>query len=385
MSIRALVCFLSAAALMMTLPNLLRFPGDPLILLALTALAAIPEAGQARDTVTPAIGYFRFDCPSGSDTHLSVPFQRPIRWSGKLSASPSAQAGSIRLTLAGAPSFAADELIATSHLIFIRDTSLPGGRHFAIVAHGSATVDVAANLADLSGLTEGDLLSVVPAWTLATLFPPSSQTTFHISTGPLASQRGSELLFFNEDGEGVALAPSRRFFVTSSGWIEVGDYSDADDVVILPNQPFVVRHREGAAATTFVPFDEVSPGMIALPLGTANGNIKEARLAPPRPVPVSLDQLGLTGAVFTESTGTAPADRKDELFLFDGTAPGINRTPSAVYFRSGGQWLRDTAGFPASGGTLIEPAEGLLIRKAAGTSTSVLWWENLPIYNLTAP
>lgn len=340
----------------------------------------------AKDTVSPAVGYLRFDCLPGSDTPLSVPFQRPARWSGKLGSPPAAQGGgTTRLALAGSPAFAAGELLATAHFLFVRDSTGPAGRHFPIIAHTAATIDVSSSPDSIAGLAEGDLVSVIPGWTLATLFPPATQSTFHLSTGPLASQRGSELLLFNDTGEGAALAPSRRFFVTSSGWLEVGDYSDAGDVIIPPNQPFVVRHREGAAATTFVPLDEVSSEGVALPLVTVNGSVKEVRLAPPRPVPASLDQLGLSGSVFTESTGTGPADRKDELVVFDGTAPGINRSPSAVYFRSGGQWLLDTTGFPSSGGTMIEPSDGLLIRKAAGTSATTSWWINLPVYDLTAP
>lgn len=374
------------AVLMITSCRLHRNSGHFLLSLVLAALTAIPGAGHTKDTVTPAIGFFRFDCLPGSDTHVSVPFQRPARWSGKLGASPADQGGGMmRLTLEGSPTFSAGELTTVPHLVICRDPSGPNGHHFPIAAHSAGTIDITAAPADLSGLVPGGLISVVPAWTLATLFPPASQTTFHPSSGPLAPQRGSELLFFNNGSEGIDLAPSRRFFVTTSGWFEAGAYDAADQVVILPGQAFVVRHRDTATATTFVPLDEVSNGAVSLPLPVANGSPRDTMVAPPRPTPVTLDQLDFAGMAFEQSTSTAAGDRKDQLLVFDSSAPSINREPSAIYFRSGSQWLRDTTGFPVSGSVAVEPSSGLLVRKASGATASVPRWSNAPTYDLTTP
>jgi hypothetical protein len=41
--------------------------------LAVTLLAT-SAALEAKDTVSPAVGFLRFDCLSGSDTYLSIPF-----------------------------------------------------------------------------------------------------------------------------------------------------------------------------------------------------------------------------------------------------------------------------------------------------------------------
>lgn len=358
------------------------------LLLSWLAVGTFSTSGwiDAKDVVTPAVGYLRFDCPGASDTHLSVPFQRPARWSGKLAASPVDQgSGTIRISLAGSPAFSSGELTATPHLLLSRAPAGANGRHFLITAHTASTTDIAATPAEVAGLTTDDQISIIPAWTLAALFPPTTQSTFHPSTGPLATQRGSELLFFNNSSDGIALAPSRRFYLTTGGWFEVGSYLSADDEVILPGQAFAVRHRTGAAATTFVPFDEVSGTVVSLALPVASGTARETMVAPPRPAPLTLDQLDLTGGDFEESASTAIGDRKDQLLVFDLTTPEINRTPSATYFRSGGQWLRDSTGFPASGNTPIEPSAGLLIRKATGATASVARWENAPAYNLTTP
>ena len=173
--------------------------------------------------------------------------------------------------------------------------------------------------------------------------------------------------------------------MTTTGWFEAGAYPAADNIVILPGQAFAVRHRATAAATIFAPLDEVSGEALSLTLPVADGSQQDTMVAPPRPTPITLDQLDLAGTAFEESASTAAVDRKDQLLVFDASIPSINREPSAAYFRSGGQWLRDTTGFPASGSVAIEPSSGLLIRKAAGTTASVPRWRNAPVYDLTIP
>lgn len=343
-------------------------------------------AVEAKDIVTPAVGYLRFDCHANSDTHLSVPFQRPARWSGKLVAAPAEQGeGRIRLTLGGAPGFSNGELTTTPHLLLSRAPTGAIGRHFLIVDHTADSIDFAAAPADLGDLDDSDEISIIPAWTLATLFPATTQTTFHLSSGPLATQRGSELLFFNNDSEATNLAPSRRFYLTATGWFEAGSYLAADDVILFPGQAFAVRHRTGAAATTFVPFDEVSGTVVSVALPVASGTARDTMVALPRPTLITLDELDLTGSSFEESPSTAISDRKDQLILFDATTPELNRRPSAIHFRTGGEWKEDTTGFPSSGSTPIEPSTGLLIRKAAGSTAAVPRWDNAPAYDLTTP
>jgi len=229
------------------------------------------------------------------------------------------------------------------------------------------------------------LVTIVPAWTLETLFPPASQTTFHASTGPLATQRGSELVLFDATTAGINLAPTRRFYATASDWFEVGTYAPVDSIVLTPGQAFIVRHAPGAGATTFTAASLIEEGAVALGLPVSNSLARDSVYAPPRPVALTLNELDLTAGVFVESSSTAPADRRDLLMTFDNTTPGQNKLPAATYFRTGGQWVRDLAGFPPSGTALIEPGQGILIRKAPAAASAVLQWTNLPVYDLHTP
>jgi uncharacterized protein (TIGR02597 family) len=335
---------------------------------------------------SPVVGYLRFDCPADSDTSVSVPFHQSPRWAGRLLSAPADQGGGVaRLSLKGSPSFAAGELTDTAHFLLCRDPAGPEGRHFRIVAHGAGHVDVDAAVGDLAGLGEDGLVSVIPAWTLGLLFPPGAQTTFHPSSGRLAPQRGSELLLFDETRAGTDLAPERRFFVTSAGWFEVGSFEPADGVVIEPGRAFLVRNPPGVAPTSFLAHDQVYVGVVSLPLRVSASKAVDTVLAPPRPVVVKLEDLDFAAEGFKESPSTASGDRRDQLLVYDNATAERNKRPDAVYFRSGGSWLREADGFPVSNAVEIEPSAALVVRKAPGSSDGFVRWVNAPTYDVTAP
>jgi uncharacterized protein (TIGR02597 family) len=334
---------------------------------------------------SPVVGFLKFDCPADSDTVVSVPFHPTPRWAGRLSAAPSNPVGNVfRIALKDSPSFAAGELTTTPHFLFCRDATGPEGRHFLITNHASDSVDISASAPELSGLTTDSQVSVIPAWTLDTLFPAATQTTLHPSTGPLATQRVSELLFFDQSTAGTSLAPNRRFYVTSGGWFEVGSFAAAGSTVIAPGQPFLIRHPAGVAATTFVPNQQVYGGKVTLAIPVANGKARDTMVSLPRPVALTLAQLDFAPGDFIESPSTDPGDREDQLLVYDNSQIERNKLPAATYYRSGGQWLRSGTN-AVSDSVTIEPSAGLLLRKAAGGADLVVLWKNAPTYDVTAP
>ena len=322
------------------------------------------------------------ECPDGADTRVSVPFHPVPRWRGSLAAAPSHLGGGIvRLSFA----LPSADFVATPHFLLCREPSVAEGRHFPVLGQAAGSLDIEASASELAGLGAGAFFEILPAWTLDLLFPPGQQTTFHLSSGRLATGRGSELLLFNRESAGTLLAPSRRFYLTAEGWFEVGGYDAAGDVVIPPGEPFLIRHPEGSGATSFTASQQVYESGIQLALRRTEGRRQDTTVAPPRPVAVALADLGLTPAQFEESLGTDPETRRDELLVFDNAAPGINKAPSAVYFRVGGQWIEDAPGFPAADGSLIEPWAGLLFRKGSGSDDFLVPWLSPPSYAPGAP
>ena len=357
------------------------------ILLSLALSGAVAGRAGAAEVFSPVFGFLKFDCPAASDTIVSVPFHPAPRWAGRAAGGPTDQGGGVsRISLKDSPGFATGELTGTPHYLYCRDTTgAHRGRHFLITTHGAATVDVQASLADLGTLTTDGLVSIIPAWTLATLFPPATQTALHASDGPLASERRSELLFFDAATSGTSLAPSRRFFVTATGWFEVGGYANAGATVLEPGQAFIIRHPAGVAATSFVPNQQVYGGLVTTAVRVSNGNPRDTMIALPRPVTMVLDDLDFGSGQFVESSGTDPGDRKDQLLVFNNATTMRNKQPDAVFFRVGGQWVRDTSGYPPAGQVSIEPSAGLLVRKATGSANETVFWVNSPTYDVSAP
>lgn len=359
------------------------------IVLSYGFFLGVSGSSFAAEVFSPVVGFLKFDCLAESDTIVSAPFHQTPRWAGRAAAAPTSPSpGVVRISLKDNPSFVTDELKDDPHYLYCRDTAgAHRGRHFLIVEHGADTVDVSAGLSDLGSLATDGLVSIIPAWTLNTLFPPDTQTSLHASTGALASERVSELLFFDATTVGTSLAPTRRFYVTDSAWFEAGSYSAAGDTVIEPGQAFIIRHPAGVAATTFVPNQQVQGGLVSMALGeTRDGLDRDIMVALPRPVPMTLDQLDFGPGQFVESATVAIGDRKDQLLVFNNAQPLRNKQPSDIYFRTGGQWVRDNgADYPAAGSQTIEPSAGLMLRREGDAGTAPLFWVNAPTYDVTAP
>lgn len=363
------------------------FPAIVRILLLVCAATAAAVESRAQESIVSApAGFLRVICKGGTDTRVSVPFHPVVKWAGPIAADPmSPGAGRVRLSVVLSPDIGDGSLAATPHYVYVREDAVAEGRHFPIMAHAGGSIDIRAAVAETAGLTAGDRIEILPSWTLDQLFPPGRQTTIHLSTGRLSSGRGSEILFFNEEGEGVRLAPSRRFFLNEDGWIEVGGYTPAGEVVVAPGQSFLIRHPAGRADTVFVTTQQVYTGPVSLPVRVTAGKRQDTPVAPPRPVAVQLASLDFENTTFEESPALDVGSRRDELLVFDNTAAGLNKKPSATYFRSGGKWIEDTDGYPDADADRIEPSVGLLIRKAGGGGDLVLRWIHRPAPDLTQP
>lgn len=351
---------------------------------ALVWLLFLPAA-PGQSVFSPAVGFVKTVCPGGKDTVLSVPFHPTPKWSGFLGGPPQAVSSTIsRLTFSGTTDFTPGLLMTPRHLVFFGEAGETTGRHFAVASHTASTVDIAATIDELNTVSAGTSVDNIPCWTLETILPPSTQTAIHLSSGNLASQRGSELLLFDPAPPGINPATTRRFFLVSSGWVEAGTYASAGAVELNPGQLFVIRHRPGAEDTIFLTSQQVYRGDVTFPVSTGTTSPRDTPIGLPRPIPTKVADLDLEQVVET-SAGTAPEDRRDELRVFDRLSQDGSRRPVAIYFRVANEWRRDASGFPPGGNDLIEPSAGLIIRKAPPRDGNPVLWINSPRYDVSAP
>jgi uncharacterized protein (TIGR02597 family) len=293
--------------------------------------------------------------------------------------------GRVRVVLSTSAVFSPNELTVTPHFLVSRQNANGEGRYFPIVSQAGTSVEISAQFTDLGGLTTGGAISVIPAWTLDSLLPPGSQTALHPSSGRLGDDRKSELLFFDTASIGTKLAPARRFFVTSQGWFDSRTFAAAGNEVITPGQAFIIRHPANLAATEFIPSQQIFGGVVAQSVRVSQGREQDTVVSFPRPLPTLLPDLGLDAQVFEESEGTSQGTRKDQIVFFDNLSSGYNKAPAAVYFKEGGQWRQDGAGFPLANQVEVKPGQPFVIRRAPGGATSRVFWSNSPAYDLSAP
>lgn len=264
--------------------------------------------------------------------------------------------------------------LAETHYVRFRAGSPLQGRAYPVTGNSADSVTINRKGDSFAGVNAGAGVELVPMWTLETLLPRATQQTMHVSGGNLRPVRRSELLVFSPDARGENVVPARVFFLTDFGWREAkASYPASDDTVIFPGTVLVVRHQDGDGDTTLRTGGRALSGLWVTHLPTEAGRTQEIPAGVPVADDLTLDELQLeNGNVFVESLNTSPGGRRDELRVYSGSA-GPNPEPSAVYFRAGGEWREDKAGFPSAGNKVIPAGAGIVILKAPRGGAGARW------------
>ena len=342
-------------------------------------LASLSGHAQTSATTAP-VGFVEVKCLSGSDTRVSVPFHEPSEYVGALSATPAINGGSATIAVATSPGWADNEF---ANLYYIRFTSgTKEGYWFTVTANTSSSLTIDLNGDGLSGVAAGSGFKVVRHWTLETLFPIGN-STIHQSDGLFIFQRKTQILFPDMERDGINLAANRVFFQISTGWKEASAGTpDANNVIILPDMFFIIRHRSTDANTFFLPSGTVEIEPVVSQLHSITSSAQDNFVALSRPVPVKLKDSNLVeSGAFAKSTGLFIFQRTDQLLVFDNSKTGVNKAASSVYFHDGTNWRSAAAGTPiADDDEVFQPGTGVVVRKKATTSAAVVDWKNNPTF-----
>jgi|GEM_PF-1027387 len=347
-------------------------------LLALSTIAVFPAVSSAQTTVySNVVGFDTVTCSTGttgglgSDSMVSASMHQCPEFVGSVG------------TVAGttiSPSVAVTWTInqfrsggALSH--YVRMTSgAQNGQYYDVLSNTASGI-----VLDTSGMpvpAPGDSFKVIPFWTLDTLFPPATQTTFIVSGGTATFLKRSSLFLPDFVTTGINLVFAEEYIITSAGWQRVSaGFPAAGGDVIRPDVPFTIRHKKpslsGVASTQYVISGEVSYDAAAVNAATQTGTQQQDNaVAFQRPVDVEIQDLGFVGGSggvgtydFEVSSGTATFQRKDRLLVFDYSTPGINKVATRQYIMVGTNWVRIDTGFPIANTDVISSSTGLVIRK----------------------
>lgn len=333
---------------------------------------------KAQTVSSPVVGFVALDIQPDSDTVVTVGFHQAPEFSGKLSGAPLISDGAATLNLQAGSGIGTGNQFAGSHYIRVR-TGNESGKILPILSNTASSVTVDLEGAAGLQIAIGDQISIIPWWTLETLFPSAKQPAAQQSAGDLPPDRKLEMLLYT-GGVGTSLSPSRIFFLTASGWKESKrGFPSAGGVIIRPYAVMVMRSKSGGAAWKLFSSGSVNANDSAILLQTSANEPQDNVIGIDRPVAAKLSELGLESA-FEESASNDSADRKDELLILDNSEGTKNRPPAATYFRSGGQWILDDAGFPESGNDVIPAEAGLIVRKSVSQNGLPVVWVNQANY-----
>jgi uncharacterized protein (TIGR02597 family) len=255
------------------------------------------------------------------------------------------------------------------------------GAIYSITNNSSDSLYV-AGCENLAGVGFGSQLAIIPYWTLGTVFP--SGTGITVSPGTTSSGRRTEI-FFRDSHTYSGVLPGATYFFYNSHWRKLGasTSSNYDDVVILPDQPFIARQSNQSPTATFTASGSVvqyftRTCLYPMVTNVVPGFTGDNLVANYHSTTQTLDQSNLSAALIASDPGANPPAINDLLFVYDNAAMIKNKSPSRIYFYNVDHWTdlsRPPYDVNRGGDPVFVPGTGVTIRRRTGT---ISVWVNPP-------
>lgn len=370
--------------------------------LSLLLLPLLATVAQAQVTTAP-VGFNSVTALSNSDTRISTPLQRPAVFQGLVQG----VAGNV-ITVQGLPGWTLNQFLYASgsqpNTYYVTPTTgNKKGMFYTITANSAdsgaantttVTVDAAGDTLDTaSGILSGDALSIIPFWTLDTIFPGQAGitgTSNIFGTGAL-----TQILVTDPATVGTDLASSRTYYYFNGtgfggvGWrmVSGGFTNIKNNDVILPDMPIIVRQNNVATSQVTV-VGSVPTNERKYVIGTLQSNTaQDNNIAIDIPVSMTLAQSNLFQSGAFLGTTNIFGTGGDKLLVFNDAAAGYDKSASATYYYyndtgfGGPGWRSVGGGFTTirNNDVVFQPGSGYVVRKVATpTPTTAVWSVPLP-------
>ncbi|CAN5291328.1 hypothetical protein BH20VER2_BH20VER2_15390 [soil metagenome] len=344
---------------------------------------AVVSPAVAQSVATDPVGFTTTSLLGNSDSYISVPFVRPAAFVGGIQSS-----GGTNITVSGNPWTANQFVYAPGSqpnyyyaLIGPASSANPKeGRTYPILSNTTNTITVDLGADNLTGLPANAQLSIIPNWSLATVFPASDANVSFTPTTSVPTYK-TQIRVPDTSTPGTNL-PHRTYYFGNSAWRLLGDAAtDRGDDPLLPDSYFAVRNLNGAPTLPLVTLGAVLLKKVTLPLSTNTTGAQDNPVGLLRPLDVSLNATGLD-----LSDGSFVAG--DELHLFNNSVAGYDKAPR-VYVRNpsaaNARWTWAADPMNDRGNEIIPAGTGFLIRKASTADGQAAYWTNsFPVQAVSA-
>jgi uncharacterized protein (TIGR02597 family) len=323
---------------------------------AITAAALLALTAQ---TVSAAetVGYNVVTVPANSDVLVSVPFNNNAEATFTVT---SVDGTGITVNEA----LSADTYDSGYYVRFIDGSG--EGLWSTITDNGSGGLTLAD---DLSGyVANGNTFRVYAHHTLETVFPDGLESVSFAESSS-AFVRKTEILVPDASSTGINKPAAATYYYLNDEWRKVGASGNFDDVVLSPDEYFILRNTGGAGELDYIVSGDVESGAIARIIPTGDQN--DVIIVSGRPVPMTLAELGLGGTAAFETSASAFV-REDELLVFDNSTADLNKPAAATYYYLDGEW-RKVGASGSFDDAVVDAGAAMIIRKASGDAGSDLW------------
>jgi uncharacterized protein (TIGR02597 family) len=331
---------------------------------SLIVCALLGAAAQAQVT-TDAVGFVNVTVPANSDAIVAAPLNRTSVFKGVIQSI----SGSV-LTIAGtSPGWTSNSFVQsipsqTDTYAVLIATGTNEGMTAKITANGANTLTVQLGSGDslaavkteaVDGVGLGDHIDIMPYWT------PSSL----ISAVP----NGTELYTFDNNTAGQNVSPTSLLqYFAGFGWYETVGFTDQSNRPMLFGAGFILRNNSGSPVsvpiTGSVPMATNRLVLRTLAANTAQDQI----IGYMSPVPTTLSAVNLG------------AQDNDELYLFDNSAAGKNKSPATLLVYFAGLWYNSVTFAEVTSSTILQPGNAMIYRAKGTSSPQNFVWQNLQGY-----
>ena len=345
--------------------------------ISLFASAALLTFTSLSAVETVPVGYVSFSVNDESDLLVGVPLTQSPSFSG----TAASVTGSTVTVSSSVP-----DISSVSSFLIVTDTeSTLYGQWYQISSATSTSVTVVGDL-ESAGLAVSETFSIIPFWTLDTLFPsgggvPSSPNPFNPSATIIVNDIQAVGINPGIDASYVYYDGSQG---GDAGWYNADDFNlgVVGDTPLSPETFITIRNRSGGAATIVfsgtVPTVEVATNIVS------SSTVRQDNLvANPFPAAFTLSNSNLVSSGAFSSSAD-PFSPTDTLFVYTNTT-GVRPGPTKSFIYYDGSQGGDAGWYDANdfglglqGSYSIPAGAALVIRKAVGTDVSVAWSPALP-------
>jgi len=322
------------------------------------AAAACGLANAQTTAYTTPVGYVSLGntagaaVPANTDMTVAIPLARTAEWRGTVAS----VSGNV-VTLTGTTGFTNGQWVNSNTPFVVEIGSGSKSGLVALVAANTTVAGVSTltlslqGVDTLAGVAAADKITIRKAWTIGSLFAGNSLPD------------NIEFSLWEGSTAGTDNAPDKIYYYFAGVWYDSSDDSEANNIVLYPNEGFRLR-TSNDAITSLVVSGEVPMAKSRI-FYKGGQNSQDSRVS-------------FFGAIDEPIKTSGLGANNDQLLSYSLTATGKDNAPSAIYYFFDGAWYDASDDSDVTDTLKLKAGVGYVYRTAPGAADTIS--SDLPDY-----